>query len=41
LIDVIGPTGNVHVSCVRAQTPFQPSNVDPLSAFAVKVIDFP
>ena len=40
-IDVIGPAGNVQVSCVRAQTPFQPSKSEPSSGFAVSVIGLP
>ena len=40
-IDVIGPAGNVHVSCVLAQTPFQPSKSEPSSGFAVSAIGLP
>ncbi len=38
---MIGPAGNVQVSCVRAQTPFQPSKSEPSSGFAVTVIALP
>ena len=32
-IEVIGPAGKLQVSCVRAQTPFQPSKSEPSSGF--------
>ncbi len=41
LIDVTGPTGNVHVVCVFEQTPFQPSNDEPPSGAALNVTDLP
>ena len=41
LIEVMGPTANMQLDCVRVQTPFQPSNVEPLSGLALSVIAFP